>query len=131
VPKIKGEIKMRWFNDSYFKTEIGDFFDTFSKPTWDIVWTTSVKSSENIKQEKDKTIVEIELPGYKKENIKVVTTGKLLEVVATGARGDKSYNYTLTDSADVSKISSKFEDAILTIEIPIKESAKPKEVKIL
>ena len=114
--------------DSYFKTTVGDFFE--SPWQWSTV-TNSTKSSDNIKHEKDKTIIEIELPGYKKENIKITTTGKLLEISATGARGDKSYKYSLTDSADASKISSKFEDAILTVEIQIKEASKPKEIKIL
>jgi len=114
--------------DRFFEIAVGDFFES---PWQWVTVANSTKPSENIKQEKDKTLVEIDLAGYKKENIKVTTTGKLLEIIATGIRGDKSYKYSLTDSADVSKISSKFEDAILTIEIPIKESAKPKEVKIL
>lgn len=114
--------------ENYLKTSVGDFFE--SPWQWFTV-TDSTNPSENIKHEKGKTLIEIDLPGYKKENIKITTTGKLLEVVATGVRGDKSYKYTLTDSADGSKISSKFEDAILTIEIPVKEAAKPKEIKIL
>ena len=114
--------------NKFFETAVGDFFES---PWQWVTVTNSTKSSENIKQEKDKTVVEIELPGYKKENLKITTTGKLLEVIATGTRGDKSYKYTLTDAADVLKISSKFEDAILTIEIPVKEASKPKEIKIL
>lgn len=85
-------------------------------------------SSRVVKNDKDEAVVEIDLPGYKKEEISVKVEGKYLVTSVDGKRGKKSIKRLLTDSADVSKISAKFEDGILTIIVPTKPTV---EIKIL
>lgn len=84
-------------------------------------------SSRVIKNDKSEAVVEVDLPGYKKEEVSVKVEGKYLVTSVDGKRGKKSIKRLLTDSADVDKISAKFEDGILTITVPTKS---PVEIKI-
>jgi len=88
------------------------------------------KNPSVIDNQETKTVITTDLPGYKKEGIKITTTSKVLSVSVEGVRGKKTYNYTLTDIADYQKISSKFEDGVLTIEVPNKAEATPVEIKV-
>jgi HSP20 family molecular chaperone IbpA len=88
------------------------------------------KSESTIVNEETFTTITTDLPGYKKEGIKVSTTAKILTVVVEGTRGKKTYNYKLTETADFQKISSRFEDGVLTLTVPKKTEALPVEIKV-
>lgn len=88
------------------------------------------KSGSTIVNEETFTTITTDLPGYKKEGIKISSTTKVLTVVVEGTRGKKTYNYKLTETADFQKISSKFEDGVLTITVPKKSEALPIEIKV-
>ena len=88
------------------------------------------KSESTIVNEETFTTITTDLPGYKKEGIKISSTTKVLTVVVEGTRGKKTYNYKLTETADFQKISSKFEDGVLTITVPKKSEALPIEIKV-
>ncbi len=123
-------------NEKYL-IEIENFAKEFDK-FWNPVDCTCSKTCEKpvgknpsvIDNQETKTVITTDLPGYKKEGIKITTTSKVLSVVVEGTRGKKTYNYTLTDIADYQKISSKFEDGVLTIEVPNKAEATPVEIKV-
>ena len=89
------------------------------------------KSESTIVNEETFTTITTDLPGYKKEGIKISSTSKVLTVVVEGTRGKKTYNYKLTETADFQKISSKFEDAVLTITVPKKADSLPVEIKVM
>lgn len=101
-----------------------DFFDKYWSPFFSYETTVEDKASK-ITNEDDKTTIEIDLPGYKKSGISITVEKDLLLVKVEGDRGNKTYKYKLTDLANVSKISSKFSDGVLTIAIPV--SKKPDE----
>lgn len=84
-------------------------------------------SSTVIKNDSTEAVVEIVLPGYKKEEISVKVVGKYLVVSVDGVRGKKSVKRAITETADVDKISAKFENGILTVTIPVKPAT---EIKI-
>lgn len=88
------------------------------------------KSESTIVNEETFTTITTDLPGYKKEGIKVSTTAKVLTVVVEGVRGKKTYTYKLTETADFQKISSKFEDGVLTLTVPKKAESLPIEIKV-
>lgn len=123
-------------NEKYL-SEIENFAKEFDK-FWNPVYCTCSNTCEKpvgknpsvIDNQETKTVITTDLPGYKKEGIKITTTSKVLSVVVEGTRGKKTYNYTLTDIADYQKISSKFEDGVLTIEVPNKAEATPVEIKV-
>lgn len=89
------------------------------------------KSESTIVNEETFTTITTDLPGYKKEGIKISSTAKVLTVVVEGVRGKKTYNYKLTETADFQKISSKFEDGVLTITVPKKADSLPVEIKVM
>lgn len=76
------------------------------------------------------TTISTDLPGYKKEGIKISSTAKVITVVVEGVRGKKTYTYKLNETADFQKISSKFEDAVLVITVPQKAETLPVEIKV-
>lgn len=88
------------------------------------------KSGSDIVYHGTHTTISTDLPGYKKENIKISSTPKAITVVVDGVRGKKTYTYKLTETADFQKISSKFEDAVLVITVPQKAETLPVEIPV-
>lgn len=127
-----------------YKINVDDYFRDMTKPfDWETYFSEFSKCCGSktcekpvgknpsvIDNQETKTVITTDLPGYKKEGIKITTTSKVLSVSVEGVRGKKTYNYTLTDIADYQKISSKFEDGVLTIEVPNKAEATPVEIKV-
>ena len=129
--KINVEDYFRDFGDMTKPFDWETYFNEFSKCCGDKTCEKPVgKNPSVIDNQETKTVITTDLPGYKKEGIKITTTSKVLSVVVEGTRGKKTYNYTLTDIADYQKISSKFEDGVLTIEVPNKAEATPVEIKV-
>jgi HSP20 family molecular chaperone IbpA len=109
-----------------------DFFNAFYKfdTIFDEFGKASFGKTNTVKPDKDGTDIEIELPGYKKDEIKIVSTRDHISISANGKRGKKEFSYTLTSYADWRNVSSKYEDGVLTIRVPFIEAEKPFEVKI-
>ena len=72
--------------------------------------------------------LELELPGIKKEDVKISVENNILEIKAE--RKDRNTlvarKYTLSKNVDSDKISAKMEDGILTIILPPKNQEKEK-----
>ena len=76
---------------------------------------------ERLEEKEDCWILEISLPGFKKEDVEVKTENGILEIHGKTTRWDKvDYNkiYTLPDEVDQEKISARMEDGILEITLP-------------
>lgn len=100
----------------------------------------------DIYEDNDKYTLKVDLPGIKKEDVKInYANGKLSisgERVqenetkdAKWHRIEKSYgkyyrSFTLPEQIQEDKISAEFKDGLLTITIPKAEEAKPKEIEI-
>lgn len=114
------------------------------------VWRPAIE----VKRDKEKLLVHAELPGLKKEDVKVTVTGDLLEIEGERKfeteekRGDfvhseRSYGrfyraIPLPDGADGDKATAEFANGMLEISIPVPEIApaakqipvgEPKETK--
>ena len=103
-------------------------------------WTTDYLNSvfeddwlpkNDVKLEKWKLVdgdyaFEIELPGFKRENIKIEVDRTYVTISAT-QQDRKSYKkkFILNSYIDNSKITAKLEDGVLLIKFPLKEIAKP------
>ena len=84
---------------------------------------------ERLEEKEDGWVLEISLPGFKKEDVEVKTENGIREIHGKKTRWDKvDYNkiYTLPDEIDKEKISAKMEDGILEITLP---KYKPEEEK--
>jgi HSP20 family protein len=127
---------------------VNDFFNTdFSD--WSLRHysdTNTTLPAVNIKENTDGFMVEMAAPGMTKDDFKIELNNDLLTISSekknehetkegeTYTRREYSYqsfsrSFTLPKSVDAEKISAKYENGILSIEIPKKEEAKPKPAK--
>lgn len=77
-------------------------------------------------------VMAVELPGVKKEDLKIEIVEQSLSISAERKRdgGKFSYRMTLPRLADTSKVEANLEDGVLEIAIPKMEAAKPRTVQI-
>ncbi len=105
-------------------------------------WSPAV----DVYEDKDNVYVNAELPGMKKEGIKVSVSGELLNI--TGERKDESEykgtdsyrseryfgrfqrNIPLPVSVQEDKIHAEYKDGILTVTCPKREETKRKQIEV-
>lgn len=110
--------------------------------------TNTTLPNLNIKETKDSFLVEVAAPGFEKSDFKIELNNDLLTIssekkinneLKDGERITKqefsyqsfSRSFTLPEHVDEEKISAKYENGILFIDIPKKEEAKPKPPKLI
>ena len=100
----------------------------------------------DVTEKEDKFAVSVELPGLKKDDIKLSLRNNVLTISGSKKRESESKNdrfhriersfgtfcrtINLASSVDASKIDADFKDGILTVNLPKVEEAKPKEISI-
>ena len=123
------------------RNELGRLFDAPpSRPEVD--WNPTL----DIHADKDRYLVWLDLPGLKKEDVKISLHDGVLTV--SGERKDVrdledgethrservfgkfERSVKLLTSVDSAKISATYKDGVLVIELPKAEEAKPKEIAI-
>jgi len=124
-----------------------DFFDNFFDS--DLLPSAGkLAPAVDISEHKDKYTVKADLPGLKQEDVKVELDDGVLKI--SGDRKSereekdetKKYHYyertygaferrfVLPRDTDAEKIDAKYENGVLTVDIPKTEAKKPKEIKI-
>lgn len=83
----------------------------------------------DIQETADNYVVEIELPRFKKEEIKVEAIKNTLTVTAKNQRSTFSRSLSLADS-DLEHTDVKLENGVLTILVPKFPSAKTKVIQV-
>ena len=130
---------------SRFPSRLGRLFEDFERG-WPALRQGLARPAMDISEDDAHFTVAIELPGVKKEDVTVeVVEGRLTvrgekkserEEKKERARfcersfGAFSRSFRLPADADDSHVSAKYEDGVLTLEIPKKEEAKPKTINI-
>jgi HSP20 family protein len=105
-------------------------------------WSPAV----DIYEDKSNIYLDVEVPGMKKEDVKVKVEDKTLTVSGERKREreekkegyyrmERSYgsfyrSFYLPDNVDPTKIKAKYESGVLKLSIPKKEEAKPKEIPV-
>lgn len=101
----------------------------------------------NIRESKDDVLLMFEVPGMKKEDIKVTVkenvltvSGERKEVVEDNEQqqyvrneiltGSFSRSFTLPESVDTEKITADYKQGMLEIKLAKKEAVKPKEIEV-
>jgi len=100
----------------------------------------------NIRESKDDVILTFEVPGMKKEDIKVTVkenvltvSGERKEVVEQQEQqfvrneiltGSFSRSFTLPESVDTDKITADYKNGLLDVKLAKKEAVKPKEIEV-
>ena len=124
-----------FFEDSFFPTH-----DVFSKKERSLMKT-------DIKEKKDKYILDIDLPGYEKENINLSLQDGYLKIYAKIDKDEKtddegkyvrrerfygecSRSFYVGDDVKEEDIEAEFKNGILKVEVPKKKyEDKSKEIK--
>lgn len=77
----------------------------------------------------DDYVTEVELPGFKREQVKVSTKNNVVTVKADNGKSTFKYDYSLS-LADLNKLTAKLEDGILTVRVPKTPEAKEKIIDV-
>jgi len=102
----------------------------------------------DVRESNDGYVVELELPGLTREDVDIsvedgllTITGEKKEHAEGEANGNGRYmverrfgkfsrSFTLSSSIDVSKVTARFENGVLSISLPKAAEAKPRKIKI-
>ena len=132
---------------------IGDYYNNFIDPGHFMgrssladPWIAPEEAAANIRHTDDLYILELAVPGYRKEDIQIELGGDLLKIVAkreleTAEKSEMNKGfpvypirraYELEPGMDHESIRAHLEDGVLTIEIPrIKEKiSKPLKIQV-
>ncbi len=137
---VKFSHQMPSLFDRFFEN---DMFDWSNRNFSD---TNTTLPAVNIKEDKDGFEVEMSAPGFEKGDFKIELNNSLLTISSEKkienetkegqqfTRREFSYQsfsraFTLPETVEGEKIAAKYENGILSINIPKKEEAKPKPVK--
>ena len=129
----------RWFDQGF-----GDFFGRtpLGMASVESAWSPVV----NVHETKDQFLVKAELPGLKQEEIEVSIEDDTLTLKGERKREtevneneyhriERSYgtfqrSIVLPASVDASGVKASYKDGVLEIQLPKKEEAKPKAIKV-
>jgi HSP20 family protein len=129
----------REFEDLY--TQMGRWMDSVvGRLDQNAAWSPLADVTEN----EDAYLVEVDLPGVKRDDITIdlvgnelVVAGELKEKERRGLLrhrtrriGQFSYRVTLPDGVDADKVDASLNDGVLTIRVPKSEAAKPRRITI-
>jgi len=132
-----------WNIQEEMNRAFGSFFGrTDREELTDGYWAPAVDIAEN----KDNLMVNVEVPGMKKEDVKVTFQDGILTIKGERKQEkeekDKSFHrversygsfcrsFTLPNVVQGDKIKANYKDGVLSIALPKVEEAKPKEISI-
>jgi HSP20 family protein len=100
----------------------------------------------DIEEDKENLVLTAELPGFKEEQIDIQVEGGVLTIRGERTFDDKqegknfhrverSYgqfvrSFTLPNNVDRDNVKASFKDGLLSIELPKREEAKPRQIKV-
>ena len=118
-------------------------FDPFADLLTNGRWVPAVDIYENSKQE---LVLKAELPDMKREDIQVVFENNTLTIKGERkfenevnkeqyhrverAYGTFSRSFSLPSTVDASKIGAEYKNGVLTVKLPLREEAKPRQIKV-
>lgn len=138
------------FNRDEFLTPFSTLFDDFFNDSFDVLgkdfFEKGTYPKVDVRDEETRMVVEAEVPGLKKDQVKVELEGRVLRIKGEKKEADekkaKTYvhrelkhssfcrSFTIGKNVDTNKITSKFENGVLEIVLPKREpDPKPIEVK--
>jgi HSP20 family protein len=110
--------------------------DSFLRPTY--ANSLNFPPSCDVNETENHYMVSFDMPGVKKEDVKIELRSNQLRVSGERrheARSGRSYGkfertFTLPATINADKIEAHYEDGVLSIALPKAESAKPKNIEI-
>jgi HSP20 family protein len=118
----------------------------FSNPflTTDGLLNTQTGPAVNIYETQDEYVLEAELPGWSREQVDINFENNVLTLSGhrdlqgdnrtwlrvEGLTGSFSRSFTVSSAIDASRVEAEMKDGILTIRLPKREEAKPRQIEI-
>ena len=110
-------------------SEMDRFFDEWKpqtgsfEPAWDVTET------------EDHFLMSVDLPGMKKEEIRIELAKNTLQISGERKRGDKFYgsfkrSFTLPSTVDTDKVEASYENGVLELYVPKTQAAKPRMIEV-
>jgi len=140
---------VRYNNPFTGLSRVADFDDWFRNPFTSLPalsrlfnnWTGESGAGSlatDIHEDKDSYLARFEVPGVKKEDVKIELNDRLLTVSAEKKEkngeeeSSSSYSRSISvpDSVKADSISAKLEDGILTVTLPKSEERKPRSIEL-
>jgi len=126
---------------SAFARELERWPDFF-QPIHDVM--RSVLPLADVEETEDSYIVDIELPGVRREDVTLETTGEHLTVTGerrerqrvgllrqqTRSTGQFRYEVTLPSDVDAEKVTATLDHGVLHVVVPKTEAARPRKIAI-
>lgn len=135
-----------WAGFRTLQDEINDLFDIDRFPTSTGLFDRNLSPAIDLVEGEQSFTVRCELAGIDKKDLDLTVTSNVLTIKGEkkDRKDDKKINYfkkecwtgsfqrtiSLPDTADTGKISAEMKDGILTITLPKKEEAKPKQISV-
>ena len=123
---------------------VGDVFEDFDRIVDSFLRPTQFSNinfqpAGDISETESHYMVSFDMPGVKKEDIKIETRGS--QLIVKGERrneqknGGRSYgkferSFNLSEAINAEKIEAHYEDGVLSIALPKAEATKPKTIEI-
>ena len=140
-PASRGFARVRSFSRSPWtglESEIDRLLET---ALTDFAGTSAVRQFPvNLDEDKDHTYVRAELPGVKREDIKVEVAEGYLTITAArkapaaDGKGEKVFSFSrsvsVPEAVQTDKVSAAYENGVLTVTLPKREEAKPKKITV-
>lgn len=138
-----------WPTNSDLFSEMDRLFGNFgSLPAKTAYDDRDFSPAAEVAESEEKFLMSLDLPGVKKEDIKIEIDQNILKISGERKRDtetnenhkvhfyEKRYgffkkSFTLPRSVDGAKIEARFENGVLEIQIPKTEAAKPRQIEIL
>jgi len=103
----------------------GPFWHQKSAYRW---WDSEFRESTNFNEELNQYELSIEVPGISRDKIKIKANNEFLYVTVDNRKTeeDKPFErkYSFRQVVDLTKIKAKYNNGLLTIDVPLKESEK-------
>jgi len=125
---------------------MGDLFNDFDRAVNAVTSTVATQINCDIHETDDHYLVSFDMPGVKKEDIKIDLQGNRL-IVSGERRREQSENrkstlwyersygkfertFVLPSIVEADKIEAQYEDGVLNVALPKAEKAKPRQIQI-
>lgn len=120
------------------------WLDTWSPLSWPDVATTAFTPVADVEETDDAYLVELEVPGIKRDDLDIEVSGRRLSV--RGERKEKervgvlrrreravgrfSYELTLPSGIEEDEVEARLDDGVLSIRLPKPERERPRRIEI-
>ncbi len=112
--------------------DFDNFFSSFMRPTY--AGRLNFQPTYDVKETKEHFLLTFDLPGVKKEDIKIETKGDQLTISGERSREGKAFKYERTfglpNNVNTEKIEAQYENGVLSIALPKAEAAQGRRIEI-